>query len=131
MKTITSITKTVSRSGIPITTITTITGISQTTPVRDGWSSNLGDCGGGSIADSMAVSQSGGGIADLGDVRNRSGCYGRHSGGGSIAESLAVSVTQTAVAEASKTTLLLLLFSAGADGQNEDDASLRQTEKRR
>jgi hypothetical protein len=121
MITNTPITKTVSRSSVPITTIT---GISQTMAIRDGGSGgnrgDLGDRGGGSIAYPMAVSQ---------------------GGGSSVAKTTAVSVTQTtiaetavaqtAIAQTSKTTLLLRLSSVGADGQSKDDASLRQADRRR
>jgi hypothetical protein len=105
-----TITKTISWSSVPITTITSI---SQATAIRDGGGGNCGDlgnCGGGSVSDPSAVSQ---------------------GGGGSVSDPAAVSITQTAVAQTSKTSLLLTLFSAGADGQSKDDASLRQADRRR
>lgn len=139
MVSITTIAKTISRGSI---TITTISSVSQTMPVRYGGSSigggDLGDSGGGNIVEAMSISQGGGssvaetmccGVANLGDVRNGGGCYG------SIAKAVAVAQASTiavsAVADTSNSTLFLRFFAIGRDGQSQDDGSLRTTDRRR
>jgi hypothetical protein len=114
MITNTPITKTVSRSSVPITTLS---GISQTMAIRDGGSGNRGDRGGGSIADPMVVSRGGGCSVAMTMAVSR-------GGGNSVAMTMAVTETR-------KTTLLLRLSSAGADGQSKEDASLIQADRRR
>jgi hypothetical protein len=70
------------------------------------------------------------GVANLGNVGSGGSCYGCHSRGG-VAEAEAVSaVAQTGaiavptVSKTCKTSLFLLLFSKGADGQDKDDTNL-------
>ena len=116
--TITTIAKTVSWSSISITTITTISSISQTTAIRYGGSSiggDLGDCGGGNIAEPMSIPQGGG------------GCYGRVAKALAVAQSRAIAVS--AVAQTGKSTLFLLLFAIGGDRQSKDDGDLGKTTK--
>lgn len=148
MVAITTITKTISRCGVSITTISSI---SQTMPIRYGGSSiggDLSDGGGGSVSQSGggSISQSGGGsvsqsmccrVADLGNMGSGGGCYGCHSGGGGVAKAVAVSsVTQTgavavpAVAKTCDTSLFLLLFSKGTDGQSKHDTSLERAKQK-
>jgi hypothetical protein len=148
---ITTITKTISRRGV---TITTISSISQTMPIRYGGSSiggDLSDGRGGSVSQSGGgtVSQSGGGsisqsmccgVANLGNVRSGGSCYSCHSGGGGVAKAVAVSaVAQTGpiavaavatVAQSCKASLFLLLFSKCTDGQRKNNSSLEKRKQK-
>jgi hypothetical protein len=111
--TITTIAKTVSWSSISITTITTISSISQTMAIRYGGSSiggDLGDSGGGNVAEPMSIPQGGG------------GCYGRIAKAVAVAQSRAIAVS--AVAQTGKPTLFLCLLAIRGDCQSEDDGDL-------
>jgi hypothetical protein len=137
--TITTITKTVSWGSISITTITTISSKSQTMAIRYGGSGiggDLGNGGGGSIGEPMSIPQGGGGsvaetmccgVANLGDVRKRGGCYGSVAKAVAVAQRSAIAVA--AIAQAGKSTLFLRLFAIGGDRQSKDDGDLGKTTK--
>jgi hypothetical protein len=108
--------------------------------IRYGGSSiggDLGDCGGGSIVEPMAIPQGGGGrvaetmccgVANLGDMRERGGSYGSVAKAVAVAQSSAIAVS--AVAQAGKSTLFLRLFAIGDDRKSKDDGDLEKTTKR-
>lgn len=140
--TITTIAKTVSWGSISITTISSV---SQTVAIRYGRSSiggDLGDCGGGSIAEPMSIAQGRGGsvaetmccgVANLGDLRKRGGCYGIVAKAVAVAQSSAIAVSAiavSAIAQTGKSTLFLLLFAIGGDRKNKDDGDLEKATKR-
>lgn len=143
MVTISTIAKTVSWSSISITTITTIVStISQTMAIRQGRSSiggDLGDSGGGSIAEPMSIPQGGGGsvaktvccgVANLRDVRNRGGCYGSVAKAVAVAQRTAIAVSAiSAVAQTGKSSLFLCLFAIGGDSQSKDDGNLGKKQR--
>jgi hypothetical protein len=137
--TVSTIAKTVSWGSISITTISSI---SQTLAIGYGGSGiggELGNCGGGSIAEPMSIPHGGDGsvaetmccgVANLGDVRKRGGCYDSVVKALAVAQSSAIAVTAIAIAQTGKSTLLLRLFAVGGDRQSKDDGDLGKTTKR-
>jgi hypothetical protein len=79
--------------------------------------------GGSSVAETMCC-----GVANLGDVRKRGGCYGSVAKAVAVTQSSAIAVS--AITQTGKSTLFLCLFAIGGDHKSKDDGDLGKTTKR-